>query len=520
MAVPAVRPTRAPPSRTYRLAMPPRLRRLVGASATVLLLSTPLAAHADDVVNDLDAQIDATAESMSLTAGGPSGSTTLRVQPANGDGKQGCNLTGGATATFAVTSSDPAVATVSPGTVTFVACGDGPVLTVTGLASGSTSVTLTEVANTTAGTFSTAPATFDVTVTGAPANTAPGVEVTGVQDGQVVELGIDPVPAPACAADDAEDGPSSPAAVVDTSALDALGLGVVTVSCSVTDSGGLEATDTATYTLVDTTAPSITRTGLSGVDGWNAGPVTATWACSDAGVGVVAGEVSATTQGEGEGLSLTGTCEDRLGQTASDTVDGIDVDLTAPDLAWTNPIADGSSHYFGQVPAAPGCEASDALSGLAGPCSVEGHATTVGHHRLSASATDNAGHTTTLESDYEVLAWTVSGYHRPVDMGTWNSVKGGSTVPLKFEVLAGSEELTSVEQIGATFSVTGIACPGSGTVADPIEMTTSGGTSLRYDATAGQFVQNWQTPRKPGSCYRVTTTTADGTSTSASFILK
>ena len=46
------------------------------------------------------------------------------------------------------------------------------------------------------------------------------------------------------------------------------------------------------------------------------------------------------------------------------------------------------------------------------------------------------------------------------------------------------------------------------------------GTSLRYDTTAGQFVQNWATPKKPGTCYTVTMTTQDGSTKSANFILK
>ena len=51
-------------------------------------------------------------------------------------------------------------------------------------------------------------------------------------------------------------------------------------------------------------------------------------------------------------------------------------------------------------------------------------------------------------------------------------------------------------------------------------MTTSGGTTLRYDATAGQFIQNWQTPKKAGACYQVTMTSADGSDLHALFKLK
>ena len=38
--------------------------------------------------------------------------------------------------------------------------------------------------------------------------------------------------------------------------------------------------------------------------------------------------------------------------------------------------------------------------------------------------------------------------------------------------------------------------------------------------TGGQFIQNWATPKKPGSCYTVKMKTDDGSSISAGFILK
>ena len=44
----------------------------------------------------------------------------------------------------------------------------------------------------------------------------------------------------------------------------------------------------------------------------------------------------------------------------------------------------------------------------------------------------------------------------------------------------------------------------------PIEVTTTGDTTLRYDPTGGQFIQNWQTPKTAGKCYQVRMTAKDG----------
>ena len=76
-------------------------------------------------------------------------------------------------------------------------------------------------------------------------------------------------------------------------------------------------------------------------------------------------------------------------------------------------------------------------------------------------------------------------------------------MPLKFEVFAGNVEVTAPNLI-ASFTVAQTSCPGG--TGEDLPGRSTGGTSLRYDATAGQFIQNWQTPRLPG-CYRATVRT-------------
>lgn len=155
------------------------------------------------------------------------------------------------------------------------------------------------------------------------------------------------------------------------------------------------------------------------------------------------------------------------------------------------------------------------MSGLAG-CAVTGYSSEVGGHALTATATDNAGNPSPSTRTYTVLAWTMKGYYQPVDMpvvggpNVWNTVKAGSTVPLKFEIFSGATELTDVAAVSG-FSVRQVGCTDT-TYVDEIELTTTGGTVLRYDSTGGQFIQNWQTPKKAGNCYSVTTSAQDNTS--------
>ncbi|CAN5589252.1 hypothetical protein BH23CHL5_BH23CHL5_20410 [soil metagenome] len=111
----------------------------------------------------------------------------------------------------------------------------------------------------------------------------------------------------------------------------------------------------------------------------------------------------------------------------------------------------------------------------------------------------------------------ITGFYAPVDMGDGvvNTVKGGSTVPLKFEVHQDGVELTDTEAI-ASFTVTKISCS-SQAHEEPVDFTTSGSTSLKY--SGGMFHQNWKTPKSTG-CYKVVVTTVDGATLVAYFRLK
>jgi len=102
----------------------------------------------------------------------------------------------------------------------------------------------------------------------------------------------------------------------------------------------------------------------------------------------------------------------------------------------------------------------------------------------------------------------------------WNAAKGGSTIPLKFNLYAGGVEKTSTSDISG-FSAIKLSACATGSGEDLVDFVTSGSTALRYDTTDRQFVQNWKTPTVSGeTCYRATATFADGSTLSAFFKLR
>jgi MBG domain (YGX type) len=130
-----------------------------------------------------------------------------------------------------------------------------------------------------------------------------------------------------------------------------------------------------------------------------------------------------------------------------------------------------------------------------------------------------------------IATWTITGFYQPVDMNTtsmfvWNTVKGGSTVPLKFNIYAGpagplTEKKNVSDVMGGSVQIATVGCDitvGIDTLVDYV--TDTGNTTLRYDTLGAQFIQNWQTPKGAGKCYQVRMTALDGSHLDAFFKTK
>jgi hypothetical protein len=150
---------------------------------------------------------------------------------------------------------------------------------------------------------------------------------------------------------------------------------------------------------IDNIPPTITgdRTPAN-ANGWNNGPVTVAFTCSDAESGIAGCTEPVTLSNEGAAQFVTGNAADNAGNTAEATVNSINIDLTNPDITGQLPDpsgidANGAKWYTGDVSVNWLC--SDGLSAIDGACpsnsTISGEGRGLGAGPVSVS--DKAGNT-------------------------------------------------------------------------------------------------------------------------------
>jgi hypothetical protein len=327
----------------------------------------------------------------------------------------------------------------------------------------------------------------------------------------------------AVSATDAEDDPDptpsctrgTPPATVNSGATFALG--TTTVNCSVTDSGGLSASGSFTVTVQDTTGPNFTNvpnnitqeaTGPNGaavtftkptatdlVDGSRT--VTCDAASGDTfPLGTTTVHCSASdTRNNSSSASFDVTVRD----TTAPAISGMpsNMSLTAASTAgaqatWTAPTA--TDLVDGNV--SVNCTKGDP------PVAVtSGDTFPVGTTTVTCKATD--AHNNTASKSFTItVTYGWSNFLQPINLpdpttGTFTTAypqsvfKQGSTVPVKFKLTGASAGITD-----GTFYIKYVRT-GSGDGAGEAEaISTSAATTgnlFRYDATAGQYIFNWNT---------------------------
>lgn len=274
----------------------------------------------------------------------------------------------------------------------------------------------------------------------------------------------------------------------------------------------------------DSTPPLVTATitGTEGSSGWYTSNVEVSWTVEDRESAITAQSDCASTTVATDTDATVITCTaTSAGGTASQSVT-IKRDATAPVLAPSvapNPVILGA-------PATVVANASDATapgSGLASSACDAATTTSVGTYSATCYAADNAGNVAAAAVTYSVV-FDWNGFFRPVQNrdsdGNYilNSVKAGSSVPLKFSL--GGFHGTSLFAAGSPHSAV-TSCSIDADIVPVDERTvTAGSSSLTYDATLDHYTYVWKTDKAwAGQCRTLTLKLVDGTSHYAIFKL-
>lgn len=187
--------------------------------------------------------------------------------------------------------------------------------------------------------------------------------------------------------------------------------------------------DLAADSIAPTVTASATSNGSAYTSGtWTNQDVTVHFTCADnpGGSGVDSLTPDQTVSTEGDGQSVTGSCTDNAGNTATATFSGIRIDKSAPTVTYSG----NAGSYTVDQQVAITCSATDALSGVASSTCATANVTVpaytlgLGSHSYTASATDNAGNTGsattafTVQVGYSSLCGLATQFSSSTDVAT------------------------------------------------------------------------------------------------------
>lgn len=253
--------------------------------------------------------------------------------------------------------------------------------------------------------------------------------------------------------------------------------------------------------------PSQDSCSIPGNNGWCRGTQTAGFSATDNlsgfdSSGDLTESFTRQTSTEGSAVSVpSGPVSDYAGNPGTQVNAGpYKIDHTPPSVAVTG-VSDGATYTIGGVPAA-GCATADALSGVDTSATLSTTGGPAGQVTVTCSgATDKAGNTANPVSATYTVNYNFSGFFAPVNNEPMvNTGKAGKTYPVKWQLTDANGNYISA--LSTVKSITYKSVPSNTFSTDPtdaLETTATGGTSLRYDSTANQYVYNWATPTTKGS---------------------
>jgi Bacterial Ig-like domain (group 3) len=290
---------------------------------------------------------------------------------------------------------------------------------------------------------------------------------------------------------------------VDTSTL-----GEHTFTVHAADHGGNKETASATYTVVDRTAPTITLTTPASGAVYGLGEqVAADYSCADEAGGSGLASCSGTVAG-GDAVDTSSVGEktfkveaaDNAGNPASKSVSYTVVDRTAPTIAVAAPV-DGGAYTVGQqVLADYSCADQPGGSGVAScdgtvPNGEPIDTSEIGTHTFEVHAADGAGNPASATVTYSVH-YDFDGFFLPVrNLPTVNRWKAGVPVPIRFSLNGYSGQRP--EAAGYPRSN---RCGGG-----DVELVARGAARTRaafeYARRSGRYTMIWKTDRDwAGTC--------------------
>ncbi|HET9443145.1 MAG TPA: HYR domain-containing protein, partial [Acidimicrobiales bacterium] len=309
-------------------------------------------------------------------------------------------------------------------------------------------------------------------------------------------------------ATDIVDGSVTPACDIASGAT--LALGEHTISCSAVDRAGNPATGRSfAVTVVDTTGPALTVPANQIVEATSSEGAVVTYAASaadlvDGAVAVQCSLASGATFPLGT-WTVVCTASDSRGNAASRSFGVTIRDTTPPKLNTPSDITVMATSAAGATVTYQATATDDVDDGVQASCSpASGSTFAAGATTVTCNASDRYGNAATPKTFKVTVRFDFDGFFAPVDTNkVLNGMKAGSTVPMKFSISNQSGGHISDLGIVKVAAPAAVSCT-TGTLYDEVTEYASGASAVKYDATANQYVYNWQSPKKPGSCYQVT----------------